>query len=94
MVAQVLDAPSGADDGANPQSELMAARVAADTMNPLWGPARAGASAAQAAQADLAIADNIQTAYLLPLKIFDSAIAKVTNVWALPLNRNRTNPVG
>ena len=72
----------------------MGARVAADSRKPLWGPARAGASAAQAAQPGLAIAVNMPTAYLLPLKVFDSAIAKVTNVWALPLNRNRTNPVG
>src|SRR6267154_2814097 len=79
-VAQVLGVPSGADEGADPRSELLAAHDAADSRKPLWGPVTTGTSAAQAAQADLATADNIQTTYLLPLNIFNTAITTVANV--------------
>src|SRR6267154_4288513 len=79
-VAQVLGVPSGADEGADPRSELLAAHDAADSRKPLWGPVTTATSAAQAAQADLATADNIQTTYLLPLNIFNTAITTVANV--------------
>jgi hypothetical protein len=41
------------------------------------------ASVGQDAQADLDAADGFQDTYLKPLRIFDSVIGEIANVWTL-----------
>jgi hypothetical protein len=87
MIAQVQDTSSGAKQGADPQSvdtALQDARDGADQMNALLGLARSVASAGQNAPATLDDMDNIEATsctYLQPLRIFDTVIGKVAEVW-------------
>jgi hypothetical protein len=52
-------------------------------MHSLSGPPNTVASAGQDAQDDLDAVDNFQDTYLKPLKIFDSVIGEIANVWTL-----------
>jgi hypothetical protein len=85
MVVQVHAAPSraGAEVEADTQLALQDAQQAAKRMHPLSGPAITVVSVGQDAQADLDTADGFQDTYLKPLRIFDSVIGEITNVWTL-----------
>ncbi|KAG2357218.1 hypothetical protein BDR07DRAFT_1463660, partial [Suillus spraguei] len=77
---EVQDAPTSAEQGANPHSALQAAKEAVKLMKPLSGPVTSGISAAQNAPADLDDACDFEETYLKPLKIFDSVIGKLADV--------------
>lgn len=91
------------EQGADPQSPLWDAgeaaklvkasgRVASRAIMSLPERVKSAASTAQNAPADLEAAFNFQDT-IQPLKIFDSVVGMLTDVWAGPLSRNRTNPV-
>jgi hypothetical protein len=89
-IPQVQAAPSGAEEGHNPQSINAELRSASDgiySMGLLGRPAASVTSTANNAPAGLTAADDFQTTYLQPLKIFDTAIEKIANVWAAILTR-------
>ncbi|KAG2055000.1 hypothetical protein BDR06DRAFT_971099 [Suillus hirtellus] len=73
---EIQEAPSGA------KSALREANDAAKGMNLLSGPVTSGVSAAQNASADLEDACKLGDSYLRPLRIFDSVIEKLVDVWA------------
>ncbi|KAG2341525.1 hypothetical protein BDR05DRAFT_990896 [Suillus weaverae] len=75
--------PSGVEEEANTQSALQDAQEAAKRIHPLAGPAITVASYAQDAPADLNAAYTFQDKCLKPLRIFDSVIGDLANVWAL-----------
>jgi hypothetical protein len=52
-------------------------------MHPLSGPPNTAASAVQDAQDNLDAADNFQDTYLKPLRIFDTVIGEIADVWTL-----------
>ncbi|KAG2113855.1 uncharacterized protein F5147DRAFT_834817 [Suillus discolor] len=81
--SKVLDISSGVEGTSGPKSagaELQGAHKASEHMKTFGGHAKSVTSAAANAQAGLAAADDFQTNYLQPLKIFDSAIEKIANV--------------
>ncbi|KAG2057867.1 hypothetical protein BDR06DRAFT_969186 [Suillus hirtellus] len=87
--ASKLDIPSGVEEGVDSKSvdaELQGAHEASEHIQTLGGPAQSVTSAANNAQAGLTAADDFQTNYLQPLKIFDTVIEKIANVWAALLS--------
>ncbi|KAG2052621.1 hypothetical protein BDR06DRAFT_498477 [Suillus hirtellus] len=87
--SKVLDIPSGVEETTGPKSvdaELQGAHETSGRMKTFGGRAQSVVSAAMNAPAGLAAADVFQTNYLQPLKIFDSTIEKIANVWDVPLN--------
>ncbi|KAG2052434.1 hypothetical protein BDR06DRAFT_997597 [Suillus hirtellus] len=87
--SKVLDISSGVEETPGPKSpdaELQGAREALEHMKTFGGRAQSVTSVAANASAGLAAADDFQTNYLQPLKIFDSAIEKIADVWDAPLN--------
>ncbi|KAG2112303.1 uncharacterized protein F5147DRAFT_792167 [Suillus discolor] len=81
--SKVLDIPSGVEEGIGSKSvdaELQGAHEASEHMKTLRGPAQSVTSAANNAPAGLTAADDFQTNYLQPLKIFDTVIEKIANV--------------
>jgi hypothetical protein len=93
LAAQVQDTSSGVEQCTNPQTALREAKDAAEGMNLLSTPLRSGASSAQDAQANLEAAYGAEDTYLQPLRVFDSAIGALADVWANSLCRNRINIV-
>lgn len=90
MVVQVLDAPSGVEETPDPQlvdAKLRGAREGTENMRLLGGHVTSVASTANNAPAGLAVADDFQTTYLQPLKIFDTVIGNLANVWAILLGQ-------
>ncbi|KAG1893238.1 uncharacterized protein F5891DRAFT_986085 [Suillus fuscotomentosus] len=88
-ISKAVSIPSGVDETSGPESvgtELQGAHEASEHMKTLGGRAQSVASIANNTLADLAAADNFQTNYLQPLKIFDTAIEKIANVWAFLLS--------
>ncbi|KAG1876151.1 hypothetical protein C8R48DRAFT_669342 [Suillus tomentosus] len=79
---EVQDALPRAKQGSVPQSALREAYEAAKGMNLLSGPVTSGLSTAQNASADLEDASTFGDTYLRPLRIFDSVIEKLADVWA------------
>lgn len=89
MVVQVLDAPSGVEEIPDPQlvdAKLRGAREGTENMRLLGGRVTSAASTANN-PAGLAVADDFQTTYLQPLKIFDTVIGNLANVWAILLGQ-------
>jgi hypothetical protein len=89
-IPQVQAAPSGEEEDPDPQSinaELRSASDGIHSMGLLGRPAVSVTFTANNAPASLAAADDFQTTYLQPLKIFDTAIEKIANVWAAILSR-------
>jgi len=80
VVVQVQDAPSGPEQGADPQLALHNAKEAVKGMNLLSKPVESGVSAAQNAPAALEDVYNVQDTYLQPLKIFDKVIGELADV--------------
>jgi hypothetical protein len=80
-------------EGADLESTLQNAKEGVKLMKPLSGHVRSGASTAKNAPADLDAAYNFQDTYLQPLKIFDSVIGALAEVWTMSLDRNRTDHV-
>jgi hypothetical protein len=92
VVAQVQDAPSGAEQGTDPQLALQNAKQAVRGMNLFSGPVESGVSATQNAPPVLNDAYNVQDTYLQPLKIFDNVIGRLADVWPhFSSVRDRTN---
>ncbi|KAG2128368.1 uncharacterized protein EDB93DRAFT_1108997 [Suillus bovinus] len=81
--SKVLASPPGAGETPCPKStddELQGAHEALEHMRTLGGPAQSVTSAADNAPAGLTTADDFNTTYLQPLKIFDTVIEKIANV--------------
>ncbi|KAG1858945.1 hypothetical protein DFJ58DRAFT_913189, partial [Suillus subalutaceus] len=81
--SKVFDAPSGVEEIPDTQSvdaELRGARERMKNMRLLGGHATSVASAAKDGPKDLDAADNFQTTYLQPLRIFDTVIRDLANV--------------
>ncbi|KAG1904384.1 uncharacterized protein F5891DRAFT_1275928 [Suillus fuscotomentosus] len=81
--SKVVDISSGVEETPGPKSpdaELQGAHEASEHMKTFGGRAQSVTSAAANAPAGLAAADDFQTNYLQPLKIFDSVIAKIADV--------------
>jgi len=94
VVAQDQDAPSGPEQGADPQSALHNAKQAVKGMNLLSKPVESGVSAAQNTPAALEDVYNVQDTYLQPLRIFDKVIGELADVWPHSSSVwNRTNAV-
>jgi hypothetical protein len=81
------------EQGTDPQSALQDAKEAVQFMKPLSVHVTSGVSTAKYVPADLEAASNFQDTYLQPLRIFDSVIRTLAEVWIIPLDQNRTNPV-
>ncbi|KAG2752772.1 hypothetical protein P692DRAFT_20723328, partial [Suillus brevipes Sb2] len=52
-------------------------------MHPLSGPAITVACAGHDTQTDLNVVDDFHDTYLKPLRIFDTVIAEIGNVWTI-----------
>jgi hypothetical protein len=87
-VPQVQAALSGEEgrDARLIDAELQDAYDGTQSMGLLGRHATSITSVANNAPAALAAADDFQTSYLQPLKIFDAAIEKIANVWAALLD--------
>ncbi|KAG2049286.1 hypothetical protein BDR06DRAFT_975336 [Suillus hirtellus] len=86
---EAVGIPSGVDETSGPKSvgtELQGAHEASEHMKTLGGRAQSVASIANNAFAGLAAADNFKTNCPQSLKIFDTAIEKIANVWAFLLS--------
>ncbi|KAG1830341.1 hypothetical protein EV424DRAFT_1343581 [Suillus variegatus] len=82
--SKVLDAPPGVEEIPDPQSvdaKLRGAREATESMGLLGGRVTSFVSKAEDGPIDLAAADDFQTTYLQPLRIFDTVIENLANVW-------------
>ncbi|KAG2113852.1 uncharacterized protein F5147DRAFT_787911 [Suillus discolor] len=80
---KIPDISSRVEEAPGPKltaAELQRAHEASEHMKTFGGRAQPATSAAANAPAGLAAADEFQTNYLQPLKIFDSAIDKITDV--------------
>ncbi|KAG2051988.1 hypothetical protein BDR06DRAFT_1059651 [Suillus hirtellus] len=87
--SKVLDISPGVEETPGPKSvgaEIQDAHEASEHMKTFGERAQSVMSAARNAPAGLAVVDEVPTNYLRPLKIFDSAIEKIANVWNVPLN--------
>ncbi|KAG1840267.1 hypothetical protein DFJ58DRAFT_845398 [Suillus subalutaceus] len=87
--SKVLDTPFSVEETPGPQSvdaELRNAHEDLERIKTLGGPATSMASAIADSPADLAAADDFQTTYLQPLKIFNTVIENIANVWAALLD--------
>jgi hypothetical protein len=76
---------SSENEGPDPQlihAELQGACDSKQSMGLLGKHATSVTSTTNNAPAGLAASDDFQTSYLQPLKIFDTAIEKIANVWA------------
>lgn len=85
-VAQVQAAPSGVEEGPDPQlvdAELQRAREGTENMKLLRGHVTFVASTASNTSADLAATNDFETTYLQPPKIIDAVFEKITDVWAI-----------
>jgi len=84
MGAQVPAASSGVQipDPQSVDAGLRDAREGMESMRQLGKHTTAVASTAKDSPEDLDAADNLQTTYLQPLRIFDSVIGELANVWA------------
>jgi hypothetical protein len=94
VVMQVLDAPSDAEEILDRQlvdAELRGAHEGMESMKLLGGHFLSVASAAKGGPEYLRAADNFQTTYLQPLRIFNNLIEDLANVWATLLGWKRAN---
>jgi hypothetical protein len=91
MQTQVTPRPPVVEPSVDPQSALQSAKEDAQHIHPLLGGAQTVAAATQNAPAGLDTADNLAATYLQPLRIFDTVIGKIADVWALPFDMKRTN---
>jgi hypothetical protein len=85
------DPPSRAEARAELQAvgvEVQAAQEAADNINPLGGRVENVMLTAKDGPANLDTADNFSDTYLKPLKIFNSMIDTIANVWVLLLHQD------
>ncbi|KAG2362669.1 hypothetical protein BDR07DRAFT_1376320 [Suillus spraguei] len=78
-----IQVQAGVEVEADTRSALRNAQEATKHMHSLSGPVITVASAGQHAQEDLDTADNFQDTYLQPLRIFNTVIGEIANVWAL-----------
>ncbi|KAG2106975.1 uncharacterized protein F5147DRAFT_653569 [Suillus discolor] len=86
--SKVLDTLSGMEETPTfilVHAELQGAHEASERVKTLGGHTLSVTSAANNAPASLAAADDVNTAYLQPLKIFDTAIEKIADVGAILL---------
>ncbi|KAG2063610.1 hypothetical protein BDR04DRAFT_1123151 [Suillus decipiens] len=80
--SKISNIPSSVGENLDPKlvdTELHGAHEAFGCIKTLGGPAQFATSAAKDAPAGLTAADNFQSTYLQPLKIFDTAIEKIAN---------------
>jgi hypothetical protein len=91
--AQVPAASSGAEipDLQSVDAGLRDAREGVKSMRQLGKHSTAVASAVKDGPEDLDAADNLQTTYLQPLRIFDRVVGELANVWATLLCWKRAN---
>jgi hypothetical protein len=91
--AQVPAASSGVQipDPQSVGAGLRDAREGVESMRQLGKHSTAVASAAKDGPEDLDAADNLQTTYLQPLRIFDSVIGELANVWVTRQYWKRAN---
>jgi hypothetical protein len=92
------DSPSRAEVRAELQAvgvEVQAARKAADNISPLGGRVEKVMSTANDGPTNLDSVDNFSDTYLKPLKIFNSMIDMIANVWVLLWHRGgrRADPI-
>ncbi|KAG2105031.1 uncharacterized protein F5147DRAFT_244140 [Suillus discolor] len=81
--SKVLDAPAGMEEIPDPQlvdTELRGAREGTESMRPLGGCVASVVSKTEDGSKDLAAADDFQSTYLQPLKVFDTVIENLANV--------------
>jgi hypothetical protein len=96
VVLQVLTAPSGVKEIPDPQSVdagLRDAREHIESMRLLGGHVTSMAAAAKDGPKDLDTAYNFQTTYLQPLRVFNTVIENLANVWATLLCWKRADQV-
>jgi len=74
-------------------AELQGACEGTESMRLLGQRVTSVASAASNASADLAAMDDFETTYLQPLRIIDTVLEKISDVWAILIDRKRTNQV-
>ncbi|KAG2365666.1 hypothetical protein BDR07DRAFT_1549246 [Suillus spraguei] len=94
--SKVLDAPASVEEIPDLQLveiKLHDASEGMQSMKPLGTHATSVASAAKDAPEDLDTADNFQTTYLQPLRIFDTVIENLANVWGILFSSKRANQV-
>ncbi|KAG2089316.1 uncharacterized protein F5147DRAFT_658425 [Suillus discolor] len=94
--SQVQAASSGKPGRPDPHLvdvELQGACDGTQNMRSLGKHATSTASAVDNAPADLTAADGFEKTYLQPLKIIDAVLEKISDVWAIPVDWNRTNQV-
>jgi len=93
---KVQAASSGAGKGPDPQlivDEIQGARKGMENMTLLGEHVSSVASVAKDGPKDLDAVDSVQSTYLKPLKIFDTIIAELADVWATLLRWKRANQV-
>jgi hypothetical protein len=83
VVTQVQAAPSGVEVEDDTQLAVQGAQQAATRLHLLSGPAITVTSVGKDGQADLDAADGFKDTYLTPLRIFDTVIGEIANVWTL-----------
>lgn len=79
VVAQVQVVPPGMEMEVDIQAALRDAHEAATHMHPLSGPAITAVSADQDAQEDLDAAEDLQDAYIKPLRISTDVIGRIAD---------------
>lgn len=95
VVVRVQDTPSHVEGVDETQSPYMALQVAHEGIRNIKTPGRHVATAMLAAKdgpADLDNVGNFGDTYLTPLRIFDSIIEQIANVWVLLLHRDGLIP--
>ncbi|KAG2356811.1 hypothetical protein BDR07DRAFT_418979 [Suillus spraguei] len=93
---KALVTPPSVEEIPDPQlvnAGLRDAHEGVENMRPLGKHATSVASAANDGPKDLNAADNFQSTYLQPLKIFDTVVENLANVWATFLDWKRPNQV-
>ncbi|KAG2105115.1 uncharacterized protein F5147DRAFT_762011 [Suillus discolor] len=94
--SKVLNAPpdvKGIPDSKSVDAGLQGAREAAENMTLLGERVTSFVSKVKDGPEDLAAADDFQTTYLQPLKIFDAVIENLASVWAALLGWKRANQI-
>jgi hypothetical protein len=93
---QVRVDSSGSGEGPDPQlvvDEIRGAREGMDNILLFRERNASVASKIENGPTDLDVADSFQSTYLEPLRIFNTVIKNLANVWATLLGRKRANQV-
>ncbi|KAG2365645.1 hypothetical protein BDR07DRAFT_1374179 [Suillus spraguei] len=95
--SKVIGAPPGVEEIHDPQllaeAKLHDAREGMESVRLLGKHATEVASAVKDGLEDLDAADNFQTTYFRPLRIFDTVVGNLGNVWGILLSSKRADQV-